>query len=157
MRMSQSQYQKTLQQTLLQRALRTKPDYGHVGVLLVDDEPAALDLCTRLLQRIGFSDIDTAAEGGAAWDKCQVRKYGVVISDWNMPGMTGFDLVRRIRADEKLARTPFLMTSVDGGVERARIARQAGVNAFLIKPFDALMLKGKIHEVLGSFAMRTAA
>src|SRR5215207_6694612 len=157
MRMSQSQYQKTLQQTLLQRTLKAKPDYGHVGVLIVDDEPAALDLCTRLLQRIGFADIDTAAEGRAAWDKCQVRKYGVVISDWNMPGMTGFDLVRRIRADEKLARTPFLMTSVDGGVERARIARQAGVNAFLIKPFGEAALRTKLYEVLGPSGMRTAA
>jgi two-component system, chemotaxis family, chemotaxis protein CheY len=156
MRMSQSQYQKT-QQALLHRTFRAKPDYAHIAVLIVDDEHTTLDLCTRLLQRIGFSDIDTAADGAAAWDKCQARKYRVVISDWNMPGMTGFDLVRRIRADEKLARTPFLMTSVDGGVERARIARQAGVNAFLIKPFDAAMLKGKIHEVLGPLAMRTAA
>ena len=155
--MSQSQYQKTLQQALLHRAFRAKPDYAQIAVLLVDDEPAALDLCTRLLQRIGFSEIDTAADGAVAWDKCQARKYGVVISDWNMPEMTGFDLVRRIRADEKLLRTPFLMTSVDGGLERARIARQAGVNAFLIKPFDATMLKGKIHEVLGPLAMRTAA
>ena len=74
-----------------------------------------------------------------------------------MPEMTGLELVRKIRTDEKLARTPFIMTSVDGAVERARIARQAGVNAFLIKPFDAPMLKAKLHEVLGPVAMRVAA
>jgi two-component system, chemotaxis family, chemotaxis protein CheY len=156
-RMSQSQYQKTLQQALLHRSLRAKPDYTQIAVLLVDDEASALDLCTKLLQRIGFSDIDTAVDGLEAWTKMQERKYGVVISDWNMPEMTGFDLVRKIRVDEKLARTAFLMTSVDGGVDRARIARQAGVNAFLIKPFDAGMLRGKLHEVLGPLAMRTAA
>ena len=155
--MSQSPYQKTLQQALLHRSLKAKPDYAQIAVLLVDDEASALDLCTKLLQRIGFSDIDTAVDGLEAWTKMQERKYGVVISDWNMPEMTGFDLVRKIRVDEKLARTAFLMTSVDGGVDRARIARQAGVNAFLIKPFDAAMLRGKLHEVLGPLAMRTAA
>jgi two-component system, chemotaxis family, chemotaxis protein CheY len=155
--MSLSQYQRTLQQALLHRSFRPKPDYAHIPVLVVDDEAAALDLCTRLLERIGFTAIDTAVDGVAAFGKMQERKFGVVISDWNMPEMNGLDLVRRIRTDEKLARTPFLMTSVDGGVERARVARQAGVNAFLIKPFDGSILKTKLHEVLGPVAMRTAA
>ena len=155
--MSLSQYQRTLQQALLNRASKPKPDYAHIPVLVVDDEAAALDLCARLLQRIGFSTIDTAANGAAAFGKMQERKFGIVISDWNMPEMNGLDLVRSIRSDEKLARTPFLMTSVDGGVERARVARQAGVNAFLIKPFDGTILKAKLHEVLGPMAMRSAA
>lgn len=147
--MTLSHYQRTLQQALLQRPSRPKPDYAHIPVLIVDDEAAALDLCTRLLERNGFSDIDTAADGVVAFGKMQERRYGVVISDWNMPELTGLDLIKKIRADDKLARTPFLMTSVDGGVERARIARQAGVNAFLIKPFDGTALKAKLHEVLG--------
>jgi two-component system, chemotaxis family, chemotaxis protein CheY len=74
-----------------------------------------------------------------------------------MPEMSGLELVRRIRADEKLARTPFLMTSVDGAVARARIAREAGVNAFLIKPFGDAALRTKLHEVLGPSGMRAAA
>ncbi len=155
--MSLSQYQRTLQQALLQRAFKPRPHYGQIPVLIVDDEPAALSLGKKLLERIGFSTIDLAADGVDAFAKMQERKYGVVISDWNMPEMTGLDLIRKIRADEKLARTPFLMTSVDGGVERARTARQAGVNAFLIKPFDGATLKAKLHEVLGPVAMRTAA
>jgi len=155
--MALSQHQRTLQQALLHRPFKPKPDYARIAVLLVDDEAAALDLCTKLLERIGFTEIDTAPNGAAAFAKMQERKYGVVISDWNMPEMTGLDLVRRIRADEKLARTPFLMTSVDGAVDRARIARQAGVNAFLIKPFDGAMLKAKLHEVMGPLVMRTAA
>lgn len=141
----------------IERANRPKPDYGRIAVLLVDDEAATLDLCAKLLQRIGFSDVDTAADGLEAFDKMQERKFGVVISDWNMPEMTGLDLVRKIRADERMTKTPFLMTSVDGAVDRARIARQAGVNAFLIKPFDGPTLRAKLHEVLGPIPVKAAA
>ena len=137
--------------------IRRKPDYGHIPVLLVDDEPAALDLCKRLLERLGFRDITPAGDGTGALSMLKERKFGVVISDWNMPKMSGLELVRRIRADEKLARTPFLMTSVDGAVARARVAREAGVNAFLIKPFGEAALRAKLHEVLGPSGMRTAA
>ena len=141
----------------LEQVNRQKVDYSGIAVLLVDDESSTLELCTRLLERIGFSDVDTAADGLAGWTRMQERKYGVVISDWNMPEMTGLDLVRKIRADEQLARTPFLMTSVDGAVERARVARQAGVNAFLIKPFDGPMLRSKLHQVLRISTLRAAA
>jgi two-component system, chemotaxis family, chemotaxis protein CheY len=137
--------------------VRRKPDYSHISVLLVDDEAAALDLCKRLLERIGFSDIDAVSDGAGALGMLKERKYGIVISDWNMPEMNGLELVRRIRADEGLARIPFLMTSVDGVVERARAARQAGVNAFLIKPFNDAALKAKLNEVLGPVGMRAAA
>jgi two-component system, chemotaxis family, chemotaxis protein CheY len=138
-------------------AIRRKPDYSHVPVLLVDDEPAALDLCKRLLERLGFLDIHPVTSGMGALATMKERKFGIVISDWNMPEMSGLELVRRIRADEKLARTPFLMTSVDGAVARARIAREAGVNAFLIKPFGDAALRTKLHEVLGPSGMRAAA
>jgi CheY-like chemotaxis protein len=141
----------------LERDERTTIDYSHVPVLLVDDEPTALSFCDTLLKRIGFSDIDAAANGVDALQKMMDRKYAVVISDWNMPEMNGLELLRTIRGDDQLKRTPFLMTSVDGGVERARLARQAGVNAFLIKPFDTLTLKAKIFEVLGPPPARSAA
>jgi two-component system, chemotaxis family, chemotaxis protein CheY len=142
---------------MLERDERVAVDYGHVPVLLVDDEPAALELCVKLLKRLGFTDIDTAEDGVAALQKMMDRKYAVVISDWNMPVMNGLDLLRTIRNDDLLRRTPFLMTSVDGGLERARIARQAGVNAFLIKPFDAMTLKAKLHEVIGRGPVPRAA
>jgi two-component system, chemotaxis family, chemotaxis protein CheY len=136
---------------------RRKPDYSHIPVLLVDDEPVALKLGKRLLERLGFQDINPVADGTCALSMLKERKFGIVISDWNMPEMTGLELVRRIRADEKLAKTPFLMTSVDGAVVRARVAREAGVNAFLIKPFGEAALRAKLHEVLGPSGMRTAA
>ena len=117
-------------------------------ILVVDDEPVALNLCTKVLGRIGLCDVDQAANGKEALVKIGERRYAAVISDWNMPEMNGLELVWRIRADETLRRMPFIMTSVDGGLDRARIARQAGVNAFLIKPFDAAQLTAKLNEVL---------
>jgi CheY-like chemotaxis protein len=132
-------------------------DYSHVAILLVDDEPMALELCGKLLYRLGFSDVDTAEDGVAALQKMMDRKYSIIISDWNMPVMNGLELVRTMRGDDQLRRTPFIMTSVDGGIERARLARQAGVNAFLIKPFDAVMLKAKLQEVMRSAPARRAA
>ena len=142
---------------MLEKEDKAAVDYSHIAVLLVDDEPPALELCVKLLKRIGFMDIDTAEDGVAALKKMMDRKYAVVISDWNMPEMNGLELLRTIRSDDQLRRIPFIMTSVDGGLERARIARQAGVNAFLIKPFDALMLRAKLHEVMGHLPTRTAA
>ena len=139
----------------LEREDKATIDFSHIAVLLVDDEPPALELCAKLLRRIGFSDIDMAEDGAAALKKMASRKYGIVISDWNMPVMNGLELLRTIRADDQLRRTPFLMTSVD--VERARLARQAGVNAFLIKPFDALTLKAKLHEVMRPAPVHRAA
>jgi two-component system chemotaxis response regulator CheY len=132
----------------LQYGKKLKIDYSQIPLLVVDDDPTAVLFCSKLLNRIGFSDIGTAFNGLEAFMKMKERKYAAVISDWNMPEMTGLDLVRRIRADDQLKRTPFLMTSVDGAVERARLARQAGVNAFILKPFNATMLGTKLGEVL---------
>jgi two-component system, chemotaxis family, chemotaxis protein CheY len=146
-----------LSNAIFESKSRRKLDYRHIPVLLVDDEPAALELCKRLLDRLGFRDVKAAADGTGALSMLKERKFGIVISDWNMPEMSGLELVRRIRADEKLARTPFLMTSVDGAVARARVAREAGVNAFLIKPFGEAALRTKLYEVLGPSGRRAAA
>jgi two-component system chemotaxis response regulator CheY len=131
--------------------------YNPIPVLLVDDEPMALELCTKLLNRLGFIDVDPAEDGVAALRKLMDRKYSIVISDWNMPVMNGLELLRTMRIDDQLRRTPFIMTSVDGGFKRARLARQAGVSAFLIKPFDAVMLRAKIQEVMRSVPAHQAA
>jgi two-component system chemotaxis response regulator CheY len=118
-------------------------------LLLVDDETVALDLGTKLLNRIGFSAIDTATSGRAALAQLETNAYRAVISDWNMPEMNGLELLSKIRKDDRWRKTPFLMTSVDGDIERVRVARKFGVDAFLLKPFDAQALRTKMHEVLG--------
>jgi two-component system, chemotaxis family, chemotaxis protein CheY len=120
-----------------------------IRLLLVDDELAALDLGTKLLNRIGFSRVDTATRGSAALTMMREQNYRAVISDWNMPEMSGLQFVQVIRADRDLARIRFIMTSVDGARERVRLALQCGVNAFLLKPFDGQALRSKLSEVLG--------
>jgi CheY-like chemotaxis protein len=117
------------------------------SILLVDDEAAALDLGKRLLKRLGFKAIDVAASGVAAFQMAQEKTYSVIISDWNMPEMTGIELLWRVRQDPSLALVPFLMTSVDGDLSRVTLARELGVDAFLLKPYDRDALRAKLLEV----------
>ena len=117
-------------------------------ILVVDDEEIALKLVTCLLDRIGFTDIDRAMNGVEARGLMEKKQYGLVICDWNMPEMTGLDLLKILRADDRWKRLPFLMTSIDGSLERVKIARMAGITAFLLKPFDETKLRTKLEEVL---------
>ena len=117
-------------------------------VLVVDDEEVALTLVTKLLKRIGFTDIDTAMNGAQARTLMLEKKYGLVVCDWNMPEMTGLDLLKAVRTNDRWKRIPFVMTSIDGSLERVKIARLAGVSAFLLKPFDETKLRMKLEEVL---------
>jgi two-component system chemotaxis response regulator CheY len=125
-------------------------------VLVVDDEKIAVSFVTQLLKRIGFSDIDTAPNGIVACGLIDEKKYGLVISDWNMPEMNGLELLRMVRSDERFRRLPFVLSSIDGSLERVKIARLNGVSAFLLKPFDETSLRDKLEEVLpGSLPKRT--
>jgi two-component system, chemotaxis family, chemotaxis protein CheY len=129
------------------RFVKRKPAYSTVSVLVADDEAIALTVVTQLLKRIGFEDIDAAPNGLAARAMMVEKKYGLVISDWNMPEMNGLDLLRVVRADDRLKKMPFMMTSIDGSLERVKIARLSGVSAFLLKPFDEMKLRAKLDEV----------
>jgi two-component system chemotaxis response regulator CheY len=129
------------------RFVKRKPAYCSAAVLVVDDEAIALTVVTELLKRIGFADIDSAQNGLAARALMSQKKYGLVISDWNMPEMNGLDLLKAIRADEGLRKTPFVISSIDGSLERVQIARASGVSAFLLKPYDELTLRTKLEEV----------
>jgi two-component system chemotaxis response regulator CheY len=123
--------------------------FATIPLLVVDDEFVALDLCARLLKRIGFANIDVITTGFTALTMMRHKRYRAVISDWNMPEMSGIEFVRAIREDDHLRRTPFVMTSVDGTCERVRLAQVSGVDAFLVKPFDAQVLQAQLSEVLG--------
>jgi two-component system chemotaxis response regulator CheY len=122
--------------------------HSTMPILVVDDEEIALTLVSRLLARIGFETVDGAYNGVAARDMMGAKKYGLVICDWNMPEMNGLDLLKIMRADDRWKRLPFLMTSIDGSMERVKIARLAGVSAFLLKPFDETKLRAKLEGVL---------
>ena len=100
----------------------------------------------------GFVDIDDAADGSAALAKMKEKKYGLVISDWNMEPMTGYDLLREVRADPNLAITPFIMITAESKTENVIAAKKAGVNNYIVKPFNAATLKTKIEAVFPDMA-----
>lgn len=120
-------------------------------ILIVDDYRTMLRIVRNLLSKLGFTDIDEAADGSQALAMMKSRQYGLVISDWNMQPMTGFELLKTVRADETLKSVPFIMVTAESKVENVVAARQAGVNNYIIKPFSAAVLKAKLKAVLGDF------
>ncbi len=118
-------------------------------VLVVDDYKTMIRIIRNLLKQLGFSDIDDAADGTEALAKMQQRKYGLVISDWNMEPMTGYELLKEVRSDENLMRTPFIMVTAESKTENVIAAKKAGVNNYIVKPFNAATLSAKINAVFG--------
>lgn len=118
-------------------------------VLVVDDYKTMIRIIRNLLKQIGFTDVDDAADGTEAFGKLKERKYGLVISDWNMEPMTGYELLKQVRADGDLSRTPFIMVTAESKTENVIAAKKAGVNNYIVKPFNAATLKGKIDAVFG--------
>ena len=104
---------------------------------------------TILGSKIGYTDIDEAGDGVSALAKLRESKFGLIISDWNMEPMTGLQLLKEIRADAKLAATPFIMVTAERKTENVIAAKQAGVNNYIVKPFNADTLKQKIQAVIG--------
>jgi two-component system chemotaxis response regulator CheY len=101
----------------------------------------------NLLGQLGFADIDDARDGASALEKMRAKKYGLVISDWNMEPMTGYDLLKEVRADPGLGTVPFIMVTAESKTENVIAARKAGVNTYIVKPFNAQTLKSKIESV----------
>ena len=120
-------------------------------VLVVDDYKTMIRIIRNLLGQLGFTNIDEAEDGKSALDKLREQKFGLVISDWNMEPMTGYELLREVRADEKLKATPFIMITAESKTENVIAAKKAGVNNYIVKPFNAATLKGKLTAVLGDF------
>jgi len=122
-------------------------------VLVVDDYRTMVRIIHNLLRQIGFSDLDGAADGITALEKLRRRRYGLVISDWNMEPMTGYDLLQAIRSDAALADTPFIMITAESKTGNVIAAKQAGVSTYIVKPFNAQILKNKIETIfIGSRA-----
>ncbi|MEZ5939363.1 MAG: response regulator [Hyphomonadaceae bacterium] len=120
-------------------------------VLVVDDYKTMIRIIRNLLNQLGFSNIDEASDGKAALDKMRNAKYGLVISDWNMEPMTGYELLREVRNDDGLKATPFIMVTAESKTENVIAAKKAGVNNYIVKPFNAATLKTKLTAVLGDF------
>ena len=119
-------------------------------VLVVDDYSTMVRIIRNLLRQLGFADVDDAPDGAAALAKMHAKRYGLVISDWNMEPMTGFDLLRQVRGDPELGETPFIMVTAESRTENVIAERKAGVNNYIVKPFKAQTLKTKIEAVFAA-------
>jgi len=118
-------------------------------VLIVDDYKTMIRIIRNLLKQLGFANVDEAGDGTAALDMMRQKDYGLVISDWNMEPMTGYELLREVRADDRLSRTPFIMVTAESKTENVIAAKKAGVNNYIVKPFNAATLKSKIDAIFG--------
>ena len=116
-------------------------------ILIVDDLGAMGRIIRNLLQQCGFQRIDSAADGASALARMRHTSYALVLSDWNMQPMSGIELLKQVRSDEALARTPFIIMTAESKTEHVMAAKQAGVDSYLIKPFNAQTLKTKIDAV----------
>jgi two-component system, chemotaxis family, chemotaxis protein CheY len=116
-------------------------------VLVVDDYSTMVRIIRNLLKQLGFADVDDANDGTTALAKMHAKRYGLVISDWNMEPMSGYELLREVRADRQLGKTPFIMVTAESKTENVIAARKAGVNNYIVKPFNAQTLKAKIESV----------
>lgn len=124
----------------------------NMNVLIVDDYTTMLRIIKNLLKQLGFNNVDEATDGTMAFEKIQKKQYGLIISDWNMEPMTGYDLLKKIRASQDAFRTvPFIMVTAESKTENVIAAKQAGVNNYIVKPFNAETLKTKMSSVLGDF------
>lgn len=118
-------------------------------VLIVDDYKTMLRIVRNLLNQIGFKDIDEAMDGSQALEKFNQNDYGLIISDWNMEPMSGYEFLQKVRAGSHNANVPFIMVTAESKTENVIKAKQAGVSNYIVKPFNAETLKGKIESVIG--------
>lgn len=116
-------------------------------ILVVDDFSTMRRIIKNLLKDLGFSNIQEADDGSTALPMLQQGDFDFVVTDWNMPGMQGIDLLRAIRADDKLKHLPVLMVTAEAKKEQIVAAAQAGVNGYVVKPFTAATLKEKLDKI----------
>jgi two-component system chemotaxis response regulator CheY len=116
-------------------------------ILVVDDYNTMIRIIRNLLKQIGFDDVDEAVNGTVALGKMREKRYSLIISDWNMEPMTGYELLKEVRQDPGLAQTPFIMVTAESKTDYVIAAKRAGVNNYIVKPFNAQTLMSKIEAV----------
>jgi len=123
----------------------------NMRILVVDDYNTMLRILKNMLKQLGFNNVDQAMDGAEALSKLNAEKFDFVISDWNMEPMTGIELLREVRASDNLKHIPFILITAESKTENVAAAKQAGVSNYIVKPFNAETLKGKMASVLGPF------
>jgi two-component system chemotaxis response regulator CheY len=117
-------------------------------VLVVDDSQTTVRVVRSLLARIGFKDIDDAPNGMAALTKMIEKPYGIVIADWNMEPMSGYELLKQVRRDPRLAATRYILMTAELNASNVIAAKKAGASNYILKPFSDEVLRSKIEEAL---------
>lgn len=116
-------------------------------ILIVDDFSTMRRIIKNLLRDLGFSNTAEADDGATALPMLQNGNFDFLVTDWNMPGMTGIDLLKAVRADDRLKDMPILMVTAEAKRDQIVQAAQAGVNGYVVKPFTAAVLKEKIEKI----------
>lgn len=119
-------------------------------VLVVDAQQSMRQLACHTLEQIGVRNVVQAKDGAQALEAMQSKRFDLVISDWNMDGMDGIELLKTIRSDPLQKKTPFIMATAQNSKDHVREAIEAGVNNYILKPFSAKALKDKIEAVVGA-------
>ena len=119
----------------------------NIKILIVDDFSTMRRIVKNLLNDLGFFNTAEADDGTTALEELRKAKYDLIITDWNMPGMPGIDLLKAVRADATLSKTPVLMVTAEAKREQIIEAAQAGVNGYVIKPFTAGTLSEKLAKI----------
>lgn len=123
----------------------------NMRIMVVDDFQTMRRIIMNLLKQLGFNNVTEADDGTTAWDRLEAEHVDLVISDWNMPKMTGIDLLKKVRTTERTKALPFIMVTAEGKRENVITAVQAGVSNYIVKPFNAATLKEKLVKVVGQF------
>ena len=119
----------------------------NMKILVVDDFSTMRRIVKNLLRDLGFTNTHEADDGSTAWPMLQSGDFDFVVTDWNMPGMTGIELLQKIRTDDRLKTVPVLMVTAEAKRDQIVAAAQAGVNGYVVKPFTAAALKEKIEKI----------
>ena len=125
-----------------------------LSVLVVDDYQTMVRIIRNLLGQLGVHDVDDASDGQMALEKMRLKRYDLVISDWNMQPMSGYDLLCKVRESADLREVPFIMVTAESKTDNVVAAKKAGVNNFIVKPFNAQTLRSKIEAVCNTRGFR---
>lgn len=123
----------------------------NMRILVVDDFKTMTRLIDGMLRQLGFINVHEASSGEAALGRLKSEKYQLVLSDWNMEPMNGLELLKKVRSDEALRTTPFILVTAESRPENIIAAKKAGVSNYIIKPFNANTLKEKLSTIFGVF------
>lgn len=126
-------------------------------ILIVDDMLTMRKIVTKILRELGFVDITEAVDGQEAWERAQTGKFGLIISDWNMPRCSGLEFLKRVRADQNLAHTPFLLVTAEAERDQVAEAIKSGVDQYVVKPFSKDGLKTKLEMTYKKIMVRKSA